>query len=241
MKYDVKLVDHWDAPDCNGAPILCMPNIPLPLFSQCPRTINPKRWVYLRKKCYLNANYTCQASNVMLGHGHLHAHELYSINWANQTMTFKRAVALDPVLHTRFIHSGRALTLFERHDPQMTQVGLIKALQQGFGLVHHWNKERPNEEPLRVFAGFLEWVKNPELKEAVEKLIEAYDIKFYDFGKKCFDKEHWGNWKLIYNGKEYPTKFKTQKEWELEYNPTKRVQKIEGDTFSELDQLIKEV
>lgn len=243
MKYDVKMVDHWDAPDCDGAPLLCMPNVPLPCHQLCPRTINPKRWDYLRKKCYMDANYTCQASGAQLGHGHCHSHELISVDWAHQTATFKRTVCLDPVLHVRFIHNGRALTLFEKGDPQMTQPGMVKALQQGFSLIHDWNVEHSGEEPLRVYAGFLQWAKHPALREAVEKLVEAYDIKFYDFDWKCFNKENWPKWKLVYDGKEYPTKFKSQEEWAATFNP-QPAEPSGGeqlpDAFGELDALIKE-
>ena len=192
----------------------------------------------------MDANYTCQASGAYLGYGRLHAHELYSVNWADHTMTFERPVALDPILHTCFIHSGRALTLFEKHDPQMTQPKLVKALQRGFSLIHDWNIEHPDEPPLRVYAGLLEWAKHPDLKEAVEKLVEAYDIKFYDFDWVCFNKDNWSKWRLIYGGKEYPTKYKTQADWEATFNPKAPKPKAEDvvpSAFAELDEMIREV
>lgn len=243
MNHDIKLIDHWDAPDCDGAPLLCMPNIPLPMFQLCPRTIDPKRWEVMRKRCYMDANYTCQASGAALGHGHCHSHELMSVDWAHQTMTFKRTVCLDPHLHTRFIHNGRALTLFKKHDPQMTQAGMIATLREGFSLIHDWNVEHDDEEPLRVYAGILQWASHPDLMQAVEKLIEAYNIKLYDFDWVCFNKENWEKWKLVYKGKEYPTKFKTQAEWEEHFNPKENRTEPEQKPkeLEALDKLLKEV
>lgn len=170
-------------------------------------------------------------------------HELYDIDWSNCTMAFKRAVSLDPRLHTRFIHSGRALTLFQRHDKYFPKEALIATLEYGFSLISQWNAEHPDEEPLRVSDTFLEWEKNPDLHYDVARLIEQYNIKFYTFDKKCFNKTNWPKWKLIYNSKEYPTKFATKKEWEEHFAPTEKpIEKVElpSDVQAELDKMLGE-
>lgn len=67
---DVVKVDKWIAPTINGAPLLCMPNIPKPLHSRAPRTIEGQaKWNLMRTKCYMDADYTCQACGKYLGAG----------------------------------------------------------------------------------------------------------------------------------------------------------------------------
>ncbi len=213
MKYDIKLISHWDAPKKDGAPLLCCPNIALPCHRLCPRTINPRKWETMRKRCYMESNYTCQASGLELGHGHVHAHELVSIDWKNQTETFARTVALDPKIHVRFIHSGRALTLFKKGDPKMPASAMLTTLEQAFRIISEWNITHSDEGPLRVCDTILDWAKEPKLEARVNYLIEQYNIKFYTFDKSCFNKKNWGKWRLVWDGKEYPTKFATQEDW----------------------------
>lgn len=242
MQYDIKTIDHWDAPDEDGVAILTMPNVPLPMHSTAPRTIDPKAWEKTRRQCYADANYTCQATGVEMGKGHLHAHELYDIDWKNCTMTFKRAVALDPTLHTRFIHSGRALTLYQRNDKYFPKEALITTLEYGCSLISQWNAEHPDEEPLRVSDTFLEWAKEPMLEQDVNQLIEKYGMKFYTFEKSCFNRTNWPKWKLVYNNKEYPTKFATKKDWEKHFAPVEKpVEKIElpDEVSKALEEMLK--
>lgn len=168
-------------------------------------------------------------------------HELYDIDWANNTMTFQRAVALDPTLHTRFIHSGRALTMFQRGDKYFPKSALLTTLEYGFSLINTYNIEHPDDEPLRVCDTILEWAKHPRLEFEVNRLIEKYHIKFYTFDKSCFNKQNWGKWKLIWEGKEYPTKFATQKDWEEYFNPVEKVVENLPKELEELDKMIKEV
>lgn len=243
MKYNIEKIECWQAPKDDSPAILCMPNVPLPLHMLNPRLIDPKAWEKMRKQCYADADYCCQASSKEMGKGHLHAHELYHIDWVNQQAIFTRPVALDPTLHTRFIHSGRALTMFERGDKYFPKEALIATLEYGFSLVKGWNDTHAEDEPLRVSATFLDWAKNDRLAYDVNRLIEKYDMKFYDFDKKCFDKKHWGNWKLIYNGKEYPTKFSTREDWEEYFKPKtveKPVEKLPKE-LEQLDSMLKEV
>lgn len=242
MYHDIKIIDHWDAPEEDGAAILTCPNIALPCHNLCPRTIEPRRWEKMRKQCYEDANYTCQITGEELGKGHAHAHELLSIDWANQTETFRRTVCIDPRLHTRFIHSGRALTMFERGDKYFPKEALIATLEYGFSLIKEWNDSHPDDEPLRVCGTILDWAKNDRLAYDVNRLIEKYDMKFYDFDKRCFNKENWGKWKLIYDDKEYPTKFPTRKDWEdyFKPEPQPKPEKKQPKELEELDKMLEE-
>lgn len=239
-EYDIKTITKWEAPKEDGVAILTMPNCPLPLHGLAPRTIMGRtEWDKYRKRCYERAKYTCQASGMYLGKGKIDAHELYTVDWANQTATFERAVGLNHHLHTIFIHSGRAITIFERGGPTVPRSLMLATLKAGFELISEYNMKHYDEEPLRVFDTILEWAKNPMLERDVNGLIEKYKIKFYTFNKKYINKKHWGNWKLIYNGKEYPTKFTNQKDWEDYYKPNP-VEKIEDDNLSMLDAILKE-
>lgn len=214
MKYDIKEITEWKAPKDNGVAILTMPNVPLPLHTLAPRTImGQKKWDIVRKREYMRQDYTCAATGQVLGHGKCHLHELYSIDYAHQTAAFERYAVLDPALHTRFIHSGRAITLFEAGDKQMSRQGLLRTLEDGFALIAKYNTEHYEDEPLRVSATFLDWAKNPMLGRDVNGLIEKYKMKFYTFNKKYINAKNWGKWKLIYDGKEYKGKFATQEEW----------------------------
>lgn len=240
MTYDIITIDKWEAPPKNGVALLTSPNIALPCHGLCPRTIEGQNtWNKMRRKCYEDANYCCEISGAELGKGHVHAHEIVSIDWANQTETFNRIVALDPRIHTRFIHSGRAITLFERGDRQMKREHMLETLEQCFSLISSYNLKHYDEESLRVFDTILDWAKNPQLERDVNRLIEKYKIKFYTFDKKYINNKYWSNWKLVYNGDEYPTKFANQKEWEEYYKP-KPVKKVEEDNLSILDTILKE-
>lgn len=243
MIYDIKAIDKWDAPKEDGVALLTMPNVPLPLHGRCPRTIDPKAWEKIRKQCYADANYTCQATGKELGKGHVHSHELMSVDWANCIMTFERPVSLDPAIHVRFIHSGRALSLYQRNDKYFPKEALIATLEYGFSLISQWNAEHPDEEPLRVSDTFLEWASNPSLEYDVKRLIIRYGMKFYTFSKSCFNKTNWPKWKLIYNGEQYPTKFATKKEWEEYFSPVEKpTEKVElpAEIQSELDKMLGE-
>lgn len=226
MKYDIKEITKWKAPKENGIPILCMPNIPLPLHTLAPRTImGDYEWSKVRTKEYIKQDYTCQATGVELGKGKVHLHELYSIDWQMQTAKFERYVVLDPRIHTRFVHSGRALTLFERGDKYITQLGLTATLKEVFQKIADYNMKHYDEEPLRICDTILEWAKNPKLENSINDMIKKYKIKFYTFNKRCFNANNWGKWKLIYDGMEYPTKFPTQKDWEEYFKPKNKEEK----------------
>lgn len=243
MTYDIKQITKWEAPPDNGPALLTMPNCPLPLHSLAPRTIMGRaEWDKYRKQVYVDADYTCQASGIYLGEKRTDAHEVYSVDWKNHTATFERAVALNHHLHTIFIHSGRALSLFERGDPTVPRSLMLSTLKVGFELISDWNREHYDDEPLRVSSTFLNWANNPQLERDVKHMIDHYKIKFYDFDWSCFNKHNWSKWKLIYNGKKYPTKFKNQQEWEEYFKPKTVEKPVEKDVEESniLDALLKE-
>lgn len=218
--FDIITIDHWDAPTEDGAPLLTMPNVPAPLFNRAPRTIEPNKWNIIRKRCYRDADYKCQACGNALGIKVIHAHELYSYDYVKRRATFERCVALDPLLHTIFIHSGRALTLHESGDKTMTASHLLKVAERGFAIVDKWNREHPEAEPLRVSDTFLNWAESPKLAKGVRQLFERYNVRFYRVPNKSFSAAHWGEWRLAYNGNLYEPLYESMEDFiERRNNP----------------------
>ena len=117
-----------------------------------------------------------------------------------------------PLDHVYFIHSGRALTLFKQGNPLYPASKLLEGAEHGFKQVYEWNESHPEEEQLRVYATFVDYLKEPDLKEPMEKLIKKYNIKFY------FENENhvasWKDWRLIIGDKEYPTPYKSRDDWQ---------------------------
>lgn len=215
LQMDVKKVDKWIAPEANGAPLLCMPNIPKPLHGLAPRIIEGQsKWNLMRTKCYMDADYQCQACGKYLGVGKCQAHELYTIDWSQQISRFERCVCLCADCHTLFIHSGRALSMYKRGE--LPSDRMLKTAKKCFELIYQYNQLHDKE--LIVYGTFVDWAKDSELGKWLEPMINKYNIKFYGPTKSYEDKKHWGKWRLLYNGKEYEPKYKDAKEWEEAMN-----------------------
>lgn len=88
---------------------------------------------------------------------------------------------------------------------------VLRVVEKGFKLISDYNKAHPDEEPLRAFDTFLDYLRVPELAEEMEHLINKYDMKFYSSPKRP---ARWDKWRLVWNGKEYKTPYKDHKEWE---------------------------
>lgn len=218
---DIITVDHWECPKEDGPAILTMPNVPKPCHTLAPRTVlGNTTWNYMRKACYQKAGYKCeacgndlskQANGKFIGH----AHELYSIDYARQQVVFERCVCLCGwPCHLGCIHTGRALTLYKQGNPIYTKEKLLEGAEFCFTIISSFNKAHPDEEPLRVFSAWVDYLKQPELKEPMLELIKKYDIKFYKVKeKKWYNKTNWSNWKLLVGNRWYKTPFADEHEW----------------------------
>lgn len=136
-------------------------------------------------------------------------HELYTIDYLEGTSTFNRCIAICKQDHD-FIHSGRLITLFKEGNPLYPKSYVLKTVEKGFKLVSEHNKAHPDLEPLRVYDTFIDYLKVPELADEMAELIRKYDIKFYASPKRG---ARWEKWRLVWNGKEYPTPYKNPEEW----------------------------
>lgn len=208
---DILKVTKWECPSSTGVPLITMPNVPTPLHGLPPRKIMGKTaWDRARKMCYFKANYKCEICGCDPAKGNLHAHELYTIDYLEGTSTFNRCIAICKEDHD-FIHSGRLVTLFKEGNMLYQKKYVLRVVEKGFKLISDYNKAHPDEEPIRAFDTFLDYLRVPELAEEMEHLINKYDMKFYSSPKRP---ARWDKWRLVWNGKEYKTPYKDHKEWE---------------------------
>ena len=250
-KYPIELKLKWTAPKEGGAPLLTMPNIPKPLHGVNPRTImGDQAWTKARKKAYYDAGYKSEISGILSARpGSLHAHEVYDINYVTGECTFKRICAITPMEHVYFIHSGRMLTLWKNKNPLYTTKKVLEGVENGFKLINEWNKTHHRNQKLKVYKTFLEYLKQDELREPMEKLIEKYDIEFWgeDEKRMC----DWEDWKLmiVKEGRKpevYPTPYPDYKAWEeamKDASANDTIRQIEnpfkGGAFDEIENLLK--
>ena len=246
-KYNVKVVDGWVPPtDGDLRPLIAMPNIPRPLHGVNPRTIlGASTWNHMRRKCYAEANDTCeicgrQPEDLRRRHGH----EVYKIDYANGTAEFVKVFCVCSTCHLGCIHTGRALTLWKKHNPLYPTEFLLSGAEHAFKIISEYNKDNPGAD-LRAYSTFLDYLKHEELREPMEKLIEKYQIKFYT---EVEDMVEWGDWKLLIGDQEYPTPYANKDEWkatmeEREAKDSARLmqKKMEGQFSGEVYGEIKSI
>lgn len=199
----------WQCPEGTGVPLITMPNVPRALHGLPPRKImGQTTWDRVRKRCYFDADYKCEICGADFVKPHYAAHELYSYDWKKGTGTFERCIAVCRTCHDA-IHSGRLVTMFKQHNPLYPKSYVLKVTEHCFRLVHDYNLSHP-DTPLRIYATYLDYLDEPELHDEVERLIAKYQVQFYA------EPHHiagWSKWRLIWNGKEYPSPYKSRDEW----------------------------
>lgn len=241
---DIIKVTKWECPSETGIQLITMPNIPKPLHALPPRNVMGKTaWDRARKLCYFKADYKCEICGCEPSKGQLNAHELYTIDYLEGTSTFNRCIAICKQDHD-FIHSGRLITLFKEGNPLYPKSYVLKTVEKGFKLVSEYNKAHPDLAPLRVYDTFIDYLKVPELADKMAELIRKYDIKFYASPKRG---ARWEKWRLVWNGKEYPTPYKNPEEWmdamkKANQNDTVRQVKdpFTGGVYDELRKMLEQ-
>ena len=146
--------------------------------------------------------------------------------------------------HQLTIHNGRALTLFKQGNPLYRAEVLLKAAESSFKVVHNWNVAHPGETPLKMYATFTEYLKEPELAAGIQDLIAKYHIKFWVEDKRKF--ADWGKWKVVVDGKDYPTPYASYDDWatamqkESLNDPERQVSNpFSGGVYDEVKELLK--
>lgn len=171
-------------------------------------------------------------------------HELFDIDYEAGTSTYVRCACLCKNCHILTIHNGRALTLFKQGNPLYRAEVLLKAAESSFKAVHDWNVAHPGETPLKMYATFAEYLKEPELAAGMQDLIAKYHIKFWVEDKKKF--ADWGKWKVIVDGKDYPTPYASYDDWvtamqkESLNDPERQVSNpFSGGVYDEIKEFLK--
>lgn len=156
-------------------------------------------WDILRREVYAENDFHCVACGVQKyqakGHKWLEAHEYYDIDYMTGRVTIKKIVALCHYCHN-FIHSGR-LQMIMGKEKSREQV--IEILEHGFAIL--------DENWLEAFYGTVDF---------------ALKIGANTFGVQESDRYTtveiaWGDWRLIYDDKEYVPLFKDIEEWREHY------------------------
>lgn len=251
-EYDIKEVIKWEQPDEQDLRcLITMCNIPKMLHGKgCqPRTIYPpSTWDRMRKACYAKAGFKCEVCGARVGEEiekrQLHAHEIMFVNWRLGEVKFVRCVAECYTCHILCTHTGRALTLYKRGNSLFNAETLLAGAEHAFKLVHAYNTDHADRQPIRVYGNWLEYLRQPELEKPMRELIEKYDIKFYIENTNRMAK--WGEWYLLLDGKKYPTPYANEKEWKKAMENASKSDSLRqvknnftGELYDKLDEIIK--
>jgi hypothetical protein len=127
-------------------------------------------------------------------HQWLEAHEYYDIDYENGRVEIKELVALCHYCHN-FIHSGRLQMIMGKDK---TEEEVVEILEHGFKILA--------KNKLKAFYGTIAVAENVGAK--------TYGVNPSEPGA---DSVAWEDWRLVWEGKEYPPKFKTYEEWSKNY------------------------
>jgi hypothetical protein len=180
--------------------ILMHPNIPKPLHEVNPRNImGEEKWNVVRQEAYASTDYHCIACGVhksqAKGPKWLEAHEFYNIDYAAGKVEIDRIIPLCHYCHN-FIHSGR---LYMVMDKEKTEQEVVDILEHGFKILADAGL------PCFYFT----------LHLAHELDAETYGVVQADTPDG--ETPDWGEWRLVWDGVEYPPKYKTYEEWKARF------------------------
>lgn len=176
--------------------ILMHPNIPKPLHEVNPRNIMGQvKWDIVRRNAYASTNYHCIACGVhkseAKGHQWLEAHEFYNIDYQAGRVEIEKIIPLCHYCHN-FIHSGRLYMVMgdEKSEDEVKDI-----LEHGFKIL--------SDNELSAFPFTI------HLANQVD--AETYGV-ISDI-RPDGETPAWEDWRLVWDGVEYPPKYKTYDEW----------------------------
>ena len=180
--------------------ILMHPNIPKPLHEVNPRNImGQAKWDIVRQDAYASTDYHCIACGVhkseAKGHQWLEAHEFYNIDYSAGRVEVDRIIPLCHYCHN-FIHSGR---LHMVTGKEKTEEEVIEILKHGFKILSDNNLSAFH------FTVHLAHELDVDTLGVVPTITPDGETPA------------WEDWRLIWEGKEYPPKYKTYEEWKERY------------------------
>lgn len=179
--------------------ILTHPNIPKPLHGISPRTIMGEEWWNkTRQEVYKKYDYHCIACGVSkfeaIDHKWLEAHEFWEINYKTGVCEIK---SIEPLCHYchNFIHSGRLKMIMgnEKTEEEVTEI-----MEHGLKIL--------SDNKLKCFPSTLSF--------GVWLGCNTYNVSPYSIPDIDIP---WKKWKLVWNGKEYHSKFASFQEWKQYY------------------------
>lgn len=236
---------EWIAPEVNDARVLTMPNIPKQLHTVAPRNyMGQVEWDKQRRRCYYEANYTDEIMGTDLDKGKCQAHELYDFYYTTNTEVFRRLICLSELTHQRGIHTGRMLSLFKKGSPFYSKKKVLEGIENTFRLIYEYNITHAlyGEHKIKPYYVWLDYLNEPELKTEVLALIKKYNIEFW-VEYNLDEKTEWGSWKLIYDGNDYYSPFKTEDEWReyFEKRNEEEAKKPEWNPLADFNDKFKEL
>lgn len=180
--------------------VLMHPNIPKPLHEVNPRNIMGKeKWDVVRQEAYASTDYHCIAcgvhKNQAKGPKWLEAHEFYDIDYGMGRVEIEKIIPLCHYCHN-FIHSGR-LSMIIGKEKMRDEV--IDILEHGFNIL--------SKHGLSAFAFTLHFA------EEIGAETYGVDPNITPDGEV----PAWEDWRLVWDGIEYPPKYKTYAEWRARF------------------------
>lgn len=167
--------------------LLIYPNIPKPMHGVCPREINGRAWWdKYRKEVYLSTDYHCKACGV-------HKYEAKGQKWMEAHEVYEidyvkarmTFIKAVPLCNYchSYIHDGRMESLIKLGKMSHSKYAAI--IQHGDAILAetHFYKPTPEERELMI----REKIKGKEPK--------------------------WGDWRLIFEGAEYPPIYESYAHW----------------------------
>lgn len=179
--------------------VLMHPNIPKPLHEVNPRNIMGRvAWDELRQEVYASLAYHCIACGVhkseAKGPKWLEAHEFYHIDYEKARVEIEKIIPLCHYCHA-FIHSGRLKMVIQTPADQQEAVDI---LEHGFEILADNN--------LKAFY--------PTILFAQELNANTFGVQEYHIKS---EPTKWEDWRLVWEGKEYPPKFETYEAWQKHF------------------------
>lgn len=182
--------------------ILCHLHIPKPLHGLSPRTIMGRGWWdETRQAVYASTDYHCAACGVHKSAAKerkwLEAHEFLNVDYKTGVCEI---ISIEPLCHYchNFIHSGRLGIII---GTEKSKQEVIEILEHGFKILA--------EHKLSCFPFTYDLAKQLKCKTFNVKPYEL--LESFPWEKGAI---RWGDWKLIWMGKEYKSKFKSFDEWD---------------------------
>lgn len=180
--------------------ILMHPNIPKPLHEVNPRNImGQKAWDIVRQEAYASTDYHCIACGVhkrdAKGPKWLEAHEFYKIDYGAGRVEIEKIIPLCHYCHN-FIHSGRLQMILGKEKTEEEVIGI---LEHGFKILA--------QHELSAFYYTLSFAG----------MIGANTYGVIAATLPDGETPAWEDWRLVWDGIEYPPKYKTYDEWKRRF------------------------